>query len=162
MRKLIATLSGILMIAAGISGVAGAAPKQQKVDGSIAMMLPFPQDPNACYSGAHRRVAVATQEMVNGVIGYHFDVDPATWNKKFKLDVTGGQGDVDLDITFYSEFGTVDQATDTAYAPYNLGYETRKPGGETGVVPKDMTKVIVCMWNGQNATFTYLAGKGVK
>lgn len=134
----------------------------QKVEGSVAMMLPFYNDLDACYTGAHRRIAVLSQEQVNGDVGYHFDVDPGTANRNFKLEVTGGMGEVDLDITFYSELGTTEQATDTGYAPYNVSFEERTPGGEAGIVPPDMTKAIVCMWNGQNATFTYEAGKGVK
>ena len=90
--------------------------------------------------------------------GYHFDVDPGTWNKEFVLEVTGGEGDVDLDITFYTEFGTPEQQTDPSYAPPNQTYETRSPGGEKGTVPANMKKAIVCMWSGANSTFVYKAG----
>lgn len=168
MRKITALLV-IALLAVGLiadGAVAGKKKKKkltyQQVEGSVAMMLPFYNDLNACYTGAHRRIAVLSQEQVNGDVGYHFDIDPGTAGGPFNLEVTGGMGDVDLDISFYTELGTPEQATDTAYAPYNVGFEERKPGGEKGIVPPDMTKAIVCMWNGQNATFTYEAGKGVK
>lgn len=162
MRKVIGTAAALMLIAASFGGAASAAPKQQTVEGSVAMMAPFPADLTSCYSGLHRRLAVVTQEQVNGVVGFHFDVDPATAKKPFKLEVTGGQGAVDLDISFYTEFGTVEQATDTAYAPANVAFEEREPGGEAGIVPEGMTKAIVCMYDGQASTFTYTAGKGVK
>ena len=164
MKKIVALAASALV---GISLIPGAssaaAPKQQTVEGSIAFMAPFYGDTFAtCYSGLHRRGAVVTSEQNNGVVGYHFDIDPATEKKPFVLEVTGGTEDVDLDITFYTEFGTVEQATDTAYAPANFSYEERGPGGESGTVTEGMTKAIVCMHTGLNATFTYTAGKGVK
>ena len=159
MRKLIAVAATALVALSLVPGSAVAGKKKQVVDGSIAMMAPWAGETLAtCYSGGHRRMAVATQEQVNGIIGYHFDVDPATVGKKFKLEVTGGQADVDLDITFYTEFGTIEQATDTAYAPPNYSYEERAAGGEAGKVPPGMKKAIVCMQNGAGASFTYTAG----
>jgi hypothetical protein len=143
---------------------ATAAGKKQVVEGSVALPAPYTDD-SGCYAGLHRRFAIVTQEQVNGIIGYHFDIDPATYNGKFKLEATGGQGDVDLDIYFYQQFGTVDQvASDplNAGAPATIQYNTREPGGETGTVPPDFTKVIVCMYGGAQgggggATFTYTA-----
>jgi hypothetical protein len=131
----------------------------QMVEGSVLMRAPWAGDTLAsCYTGGHRRVAILSGEAVNGDIGYHFDVDPKTAGQPFKLDVTGGTGDVDFDITFYTEFGTPEQATDTAYAPANVGFEERGPGGEEGVVPEGMEKAIVCMYDGYNANFTYSTG----
>lgn len=162
MKKLIAALSAGFVLAALVVAPTSAAPKQQTVEGSIAMRAPF-TDLAACYAGLHRRVAVMTMENVNGVVGYHFDVDQATAGKPFVLEVTGGQQNPDLDITFYTEFGTVEQATDTAYAPTNVGFEDRAPGGEAGIVPKGgFEKAIVCMFDGYGASFKYTAGKGVK
>lgn len=162
MKRIVSVATSLVAAAALVTAPAAtAAPKRQTVEGSIAMRAPF-TDLASCYSGAHRRLAVATQEQVNGVVGYHFDLDAATINKPFKLEVTGGQGAVDLDITFYADFGTIEQATDTGYAPYNMSYEKREPGGEKGVVPKETTKAIVCMFDGAGASFTYTAGKGVK
>ena len=163
MKKLV-----VLALSAALIGSllhpATAAGKKQVVEGTIALPAPYTDD-TGCYAGLHRRFAIVTQEQVNGIMGYHFDIDPATHGGKFKLEATGGQGDVDLDIYFYSQFGTVDQvATDplNAGSPATVQFNTREPGGETGVVPQDFTKVIVCMYGGAQgggagATFTYTA-----
>ncbi len=162
MRKLgVLALVGLMAAALPVSG-STAAGKTQTVDGSVALRAVFPQDTNSCFAGAHRRVAVATGEQNNGVVGYHFDVDKKSWKKPFTLEVTGGQAAVDLDIVFYPEFGTMEQATDTAYAPPTVTFENRGPGGETGKVPKGMNKAIVCMYDGVGSTFTYTAKLGKK
>lgn len=164
MRKLLGfAVSGMLVLSL-LPGASSAAPKQQTVEGDIAMMAPFYGDTFAsCYSGLHRRTAILTQGNNNGIVGYHFDVDPATIGKPFVLEVTGGQGGVDLDITFYTEFGTPEQAADVNYAPANYSFEERGAGGESGVIPKgEWAKAIVCMHTGAGASFTYTAGKGVK
>ena len=165
MKKLVSLVAVGLIASTALSGAAVAGKKKgvrQDVTGNIALQAP-PADatdnPNGCYSGVHRRIAVVSQEQVNGVVGFHFDVDPGTWNKKFRL--TPGSA-VDLDITFYDGFGTVEQVTETSYAPYNLGFETRDNEGEAGIVPENTTKVIICMKTGQDADFTYSAGAGVK
>ena len=163
MKKLISLVAVGLVATAFAPGTAGAGKKpQQVVEGHIASQAP-PSDatsnPNGCYAGVHRRIAVVSQEAVNGVVGYHFSVDPKTWKKKFRL-VPGSE--VDLDITFYSEFGTLEQATDIAYAPLNYTFEERNNEGEAGVVPPETTRAIVCMKTGMNADFTYTAGAGVK
>lgn len=162
MRKPVALLASVIAVSAFAVVPTSAAPKQQTVEGSIAMRAPF-QDLASCYAGLHRRVAVVTQENVNGVVGFHFDVDQSTAGKPFLLEVTGGQQNPDLDITFYTEFGTIDQATDTGYAPTNVAFGDRAPGGEAGIVPKGgFKKAIVCMFDGYGASFKYTAGKGVK
>ncbi|HEX2294826.1 MAG TPA: hypothetical protein VHN37_05905 [Actinomycetota bacterium] len=165
MKKIVGLTSAALLAVSMLTGPTSAAPKQQVVEGEIAMMAPFYGDTFAtCYSGLHRRVSVLTGGAVNGVVGFEFDVDPATIGKPFVLEVTGGQGDVDLDITFYTEFGTPEQATDTSYAPTNWSFEERGAGGEAGVIPKGVkwTKAIICMHTGAGASFKYTAGKGVK
>ena len=165
MKKVISFVLMGLVVAALIPGTAVAGKKgvRQDVTGHIALQAP-PSDattnPNGCYAGVHRRIAVATQEQVNGVVGFHFDVDPATWNKKFRLTPT--TAGIDIDILFYSEFGTIDQATDTAYAPTNYAFEERNTDGEAGKIPADVTKALVCMKVGNNADFTYSGGAGVK
>ena len=164
MKKLIAALAVGMLVTAFVPGTAGAAKKgaKQVVEGHIASQAPPAEatnNPNGCYAGVHRRIAVVTQEAINGVVGYHFAIDPKTWKKKFRL-VPGSA--VDLDITFYSEFGTLEQATDTAYAPLNYTFENRDNNGEAGVVPPKTTRAIVCMKTGMNADFVYTAGAGVK
>lgn len=164
MKKVISAVVIGLVVASILPGaaVAGKKSARQDVEGHIAMQAP-PSDatnnPNGCYAGVHRRIAVASQEQVNGVVGYHFDLDKATWNKKFRL--TPGS-EVDIDITFYDGFGTAEQATDIGYAPATVTFEERNNDGEFGKVPPNMTKAIVCMKTGQDADFTYSAGKGVK
>ena len=165
MKKVFSFVVIGLVCAAFIPGtaVAGKKAPRQDVTGHIALQAPpadATNDPNGCYAGVHRRIAVVTQEQVNGVVGFHFDVDPKTWNKKFRLTPT--TSGVDIDIIFYSEFGTLDQATDTAYAPYNVKYEERNTEGEAGKIPADVTKALVCMKVGNNADFTYSGGAGVK
>ena len=164
MKKLaLLVLAGAVLTALPGAAVAGKKAAHQHVTGNIAMQAP-PSDatdnPDGCYSGVHRRLAVLSQEQINGIVGFHFDVDPATWGKKFRL--TPDTAGVDLDITFYSEFGTMEQAAEPSFAPANLGFETRDDKGEAGKIPAEMTKAIVCMKTGQNADFTYTGGAGVK
>ena len=171
MKKLTAVaLAGLVAASLATTSATAAKPKQQKVSGSVALPAPYTDD-SGCFAGLHRRFAIVTQEQVNGILGYHFDLDPATLGKPFVLEPTGGQGDVDLDILFYYEFGTVEDVVGDpqgAGAPVSYGYQTREVGGESGTVPKgDYTKAIVCMYGGQQgggaaANFEYTAGKGVK
>ena len=164
MKKLISLLAVGLVVTAFVPGTAGAAKKgaRQVVEGHIASQAP-PSDatdnPNGCYAGVHRRLAVISQEAVNGVVGFHFAVDPKTWGKKFTLVPDSA---VDIDITFYSEFGTLEQATDHTFAPMNYSFEERNNEGEFGKVPADTTRAIVCMKTGMDANFVYTAGAGVK
>ncbi len=161
MKKVIAIALGALMAASMLAPASAGKPKKQTVEGSVVAPLPYTDD-SGCYAGIHRRMAILSQEQVNGVGGYHFDVDTATYGGKFKLEPTGGLGDVDLDIYFYQKFGTAeDVAGDplNAGSPVTVSFNTREPGGEVGTVPVDVTKVIVCMYGGQlgagaGATFT--------
>lgn len=171
MRKLIAALSGVVIAASIVAGSAAAAPKKQQVEGSIVLPAPFTDD-SGCFSGVHRRANAVAMGNHNGVIGYSFPVDKATWKKPFKLDVSGGQGGyIDMDITFYlAPLTTLDDvvaAGGDPPAPPAVSVATRKAGGESGVVPKGAIDVIVCMYGGPSgvgfaADFTYAAGKGVK
>ena len=168
MKKLVGLAVAAVAVASLIPS-ASAAPKQQVEEGMVPLPAPYTDD-TGCYAGLHRRFAIATTEAVNqGPIGYHFDVDPATWNKNFLLEVKGAQGAgaADLDIYFYEKFGTPeDVAGDpvNAGAPFTISYNTREEGGEFGKVPPNMNKVIVCMMptGAVDASFTYTAGKGVK
>ena len=165
MKKLTVFVAAGLLAAALVPTTASAAKKgaRQEVEGNILMQAPPSEatsDPNGCYSGVHRRIAVASQMQINGIVGYHFEIDPATWNKKFRLTpITEG---VDIDITFYDGFGTTEQAAETSYAPVNVGFDERNTEGEAGKVPANMTLAIVCMKAGQDADFLYEAGAGVK
>ncbi|MGH2740008.1 MAG: hypothetical protein ACRDH6_05965 [Actinomycetota bacterium] len=150
-RWLVATL--VLALALAPAGaVAGKkkkkAPPTQIVEGGVTFPVIAPTAPETCFSGVHRRLVLAAGSGPQGFFGYDFDVDKATWNGKFVLEVTGGES-VDLDIIFYPDFG--DQMT----VGKTVTYETRESGGETGAIPANMTKVIVCMYTGFEATFTY-------
>jgi hypothetical protein len=92
-------------------------------------------------------------DQANGAVGYTFEVDPKTAGKPFRLKVSEGAG---MDISFYSELG---DPTDPTVAPANIPFETPGPGGEKGKVPAGFDYAFVCMTEGQNASFTYTAGK---
>ncbi len=124
--------------------------KKQVVEGSI--VIPQPGGPAGPCIYRTQRTLMATAGNPNGVLGYTFEVDPKTVNKKFKLEVSDGAG---MDIQFYTDLG---DPSDPTTAPANVGYETPGPGGETGTVPKGYPIVFVCMNEGANASFTYTAG----
>jgi hypothetical protein len=51
--------------------------------------------------------------------------------------------------------------------PLSVDFATREEGGEKGIVPKGTTDAIVCLYGGPeyvgyDASFMYMAGKGVK
>lgn len=171
MKKLAAVLSAGFVVVALIGAPISAAPKkQQKVEGSVLLPTPFTDD-SGCFAGLHRRGQAVAQGLANGVLGYNFEVDKATWKKPFTLEVTGGQSHVDLDIYFYlgplttlNDF--VSQGGDPA-PPATVQYNTREAGGEADIVPEAAENVIVCMYGGGQgagfaADFVYTAGKGVK
>jgi hypothetical protein len=170
MRRLIGTATAGLMAMSFLGGPATAAGKVQHVEGHILLRAPFvstAEQLQNCYAGVHRRLTLAAQgQDVNGVVGWNFPVDPATYNKPFKLEVSGGQQNPDMDVTFYMNgFGTLQDHVDNP--PYgqdraSVDFTTRKAGGEKGIVPKGATDVIVCMFDGYDADFMYMAGKGVK
>ena len=150
MKRIAATALAVSLLA-GVAplAVAGKKPKQV-VEGSIVV----PQNGAAAGPCVYRtqRALMATAGQPNGVVGYTFDVDPATVGKKFKLVASDGAG---FDISFYSELG---DATDPTVAPTNVGFETLGPGGEKGKVPAGYPIAFVCLTDGANATFTYKAG----
>ena len=155
MRKTLATAAVTLVAAAFIAPGASAAGKKQVVDGSIAFAASGDAvEAGTCNFGAHRRPRLFSQMMFpNGIVGYDFDLDTKTVGKKFKL--TTETAGADLDISFYMDMG---DPSDPAGAPTNVPFETRKEGGEVGKVPPGMSKVLVCMAAGSNATFKYTAG----
>ena len=168
MKKLIAI--GVIAMLALPLGVAQAGKKKapvQTVEGTIALPAPFAQGTfDGCWGGLTRRGTGNTNGAVNGVTGYLFDIDPKTWNKPFKLEATGGQGTVDFDLFMYIHYP---DAAETQNDPVNGGtpvsvdFQTREAGGESGKVPPETTKAIVCMYAGPeyqgfDGAFTYNAG----
>jgi hypothetical protein len=178
MKKLIAVGVAVLLALPLAGGVAQAGKKKkpakpvQVVDGSIALPAPFPQSATAgepfdgCWGGATRRTTGQTTGAVNGVTGYYFDIDPKSWNKPFKLEPTGGEGTVDLDVFMYIHYPGLEETPDDPVnggAATSIDFQNREEGGETGTVPPQATKAIVCLYGGPayygyNATFNYAAG----
>jgi hypothetical protein len=91
-----------------------------------------------------------------------FEIDKATWDGKFKLDVTaGGTGTEDLDMTYYVDPGHLDPADPAQQDGIieSSSYLTRKAGGETGIVPRGSKYVLICLatGSGYNAEWSYAA-----
>lgn len=173
MKKLIVIGVAVLLALPLVGSAARAAKKKpvQSVEGSIALPAPFAQGTfDGCWGGLTRRTTGQTGGTVNGVTGYYFDVDKKTWNKPFKLEATGGEGTVDLDLFLYSvypgpEANAEDPPTSAVNGgtPVSVDYTTREAGGESGKVPPKTVKAIVCMYAGPeyqgfDATFTFTAG----
>jgi hypothetical protein len=156
MKRVLALVSGAIMLLslAGGTAIAGKKAAHQHVEGSIVIPQGT-QGAAGCVYRTQRALYIAMGDAINGNFGYTFQVDPKTVGKAFKIDVSSGAG---VDLQFYAELGT----DPTADAPANMGYETPGLGGEKGIVPAGLPNVFVCLTDGANATFSYLAGKGVK
>jgi plastocyanin len=109
------------------------------------------------WPGLVRRGYVAAAAS-NGVIGYVFPVDSATWLGRFELAVNSeaatpdGVDKADLGIYFYSHLGdAAGQATPVTVAEY----ERRALGGEEGFIPPGSNYGIVFMSRGANVAFSY-------
>lgn len=177
MKKLLTVMLAGLLVLALIPGSATAQKgkkKRQVVEGTIALPAVFWASAlnDGCWGGLHRRIATASQNMApNGVVGYEFEVDKATWGKNFVLEATGGEGTVDLDLFLYIHYPPLDEWPDDPVnggTPTSVDFNTREEGGESGEVPENAIKGIVCLYGGPSgyfgydASFTYTAGKGVK
>lgn len=172
MKKLIGAAAAAMMVAGVFPGGAGAAaPKPQEVEGSILAPAVFAQGTfDGCWAGATRRITQTAAGQGNGVVGYRFPIEKSTWNGKFKLEVTGGEGDVDLDIFLYTVMPPAEAVLDDPVnggTPVSVDYTTREPGGETGTIIKGATDAIVCMYGGPthvgfNSTFKYTGTPPVK
>ncbi len=167
MKKLVTIALAAMVFGALLPAGAEAAKKpRQTEEGSILLPLPFLDD-TGCYAGVWRRAHAVTGDSARGLIGWNFEVDKKTWNKKFKLEVSGGAGYVDMDIYFYlgplttiNDF--VEQQGDPA-PPSTVSYNTREAGGEVGKVPAGAENVILCLYSGAQgvgggADFVYTAG----
>lgn len=179
MKKLMgAALLGLMALSLlGAPASAGKA-KVQHVEGTIALPAPFAQSAtggtpfDGCWGGLQRRVSTASQgaAQANGSFGYRFDIDPSTWKKPFKLEATGGEGTVDLDLFLYIHEPPLDEWPNdpqNAGTPLSVDFQTRAEGGEKGIVPEGATAGIVCLFAGDayygyDASFMYMAGKGVR
>ncbi len=141
--------AALLMTALLLLGLpaAYAAPIQEET-GSILVPIRAGTDPTySSWPGGHRRAYIAAS-VVNGVTGYTFEVEKATWDRRFTLEVTDLTGSPDADITFYSDLTT----------PMSTGgLQTRRVGGETDFVPPGTTHAIVTLFSGASAQIVFRA-----
>lgn len=167
MKKLMTVALAAMLLGALLPAGAQAGKKPvQTEEGTILLPAPFIDD-SGCYAGLWRRAHAVTGDSARGLIGWNFEVNKKTWNKKFNLEVSGGFNNPDMDIYFYlGPLTTVDdivtQGGDPA-APATVSFNTREPGGESGIVPKGAENVILCLYGGAQgggggADFTYTAG----
>lgn len=171
MRKLLIVALAALLALALIPGSATAQKKgkgkKQEVEGTIALPA---RHPDGCYTGLSRHLWSLFGEASRGVLGYVFDVDKKTWKKPFVLEVTGGAGYIDLDLTYYLlDFATQEEFLNDPLpaAGPTVGFEEKMEGGEFGKVPEQAVKAIACIYasedgTGLGAEFKYTAGRGVK
>ncbi|MGH2756576.1 MAG: hypothetical protein ACRDI3_02175 [Actinomycetota bacterium] len=167
MRKTLAVIAAGAIAVTLLGAPSGAAPKQQKFEGSI--LLPA-RHPDGCYTGLQRHWTSITEGAINGVLGYTFEVEKGTWNKPFKLTATDGVGTIDLDVVYYyGEFATRDEfiADPAPAAPGSIGFEDHTSPDEAGKVPNGAIMAIICLYASEagaagNVSFSYAAGKGVK
>ena len=165
MKKLVVlALAATVVASLAPAGAARPAAVQQKETGTVLLPGPGPNGPivEGCWTGHARRAWIISQGTTSGPFGSMIEIDPSTWNGKFKLDVVkGGAGTEDLDVTFYIDPGKVDP-TDPAMQSgivESSSYLTREPGGEAGLVPADTTLALVCLGTGTgyNAEWSYTA-----
>ncbi len=151
MKRVIAVSVAALLLGGAVPATAGQAKKtKQTQEGSVAIPAQFAD--GSCFFGLHRRLNLVAQRQAQGIVGFDFDVDPKTGGGKFKL--VPSDESADLDISFYQGLGDL---SDPAGVPANIPFETREPGGESGVVPPGYPIAIVCMVSGANVDFTYTA-----
>jgi hypothetical protein len=171
MKKLIVLALAATVVASLAPAAATARPMVAPQEETGTVLLPGP-GPNGgtgdgCWTGWARRFWIFSGGATSGPLGSMFEIDPATWNGKFKLEVvSGGMGTEDLDMTFYIDPGKVDP-TDPAQQGgiiESSSYLSREPGGEEGIVPQDTTVVLICLGTGTgyNAEWSYVASPPAK
>lgn len=151
MKRIIVFALAALLLGGAVPATASKAKKtKQTQEGSVALAAQYTD--GSCFFGLHRRLNLVAQRQAQGIVGFDFDVDAKTGGGKFKL--IPSDESADLDISFYQSIG---DPSDPAGAPANIPFETREPGGESGVVPPGYPIAIVCMVSGGNVDFTYTA-----
>jgi hypothetical protein len=165
MKKLIVlALAATVVAALAPAGAARPMTAAQEETGNVLLPGPGPngETTGGCWTGHARRAWILSQGTTAGPFGSMIEIDPATWDGKFKLDVVSGlSGTEDLDVTFYVDPGHVDP-TDPAMQSgiiESSAYLTREAGGEVGTVPRESTLALVCLaiGTGANAEWSYTA-----
>jgi len=153
MRKAM-TFAVLALMVAMMPGASNAGTVDQREVGVVRFPTRFPLgDPTTQgYPGLQRRVQIISQGLGNGLLGWVFDIPQETWCNEFKLTAIYDETHTaDLDINFYTGW-------DDVFGEETVGaieFETKAPGGETGVVPMDTTKGLVFTIDGVNASFVY-------
>lgn len=152
-RPLVAAAAALaVVVPVAVSAAVSAAetpapgPVVQQVSGSVAVPNPTKAAQNVT---RHNRSAGLLGPETNGVVGWFFDVDPATWGGSFVL--TTATAGADYDVLFYSDPGTLNAAP-AATAEF-VGSEG---DGEAGLVPAGTTHALVYPAGAPNADFSYV------
>lgn len=165
MKKLVVlALAAIAVASLAPAGAARPRIAPQEETGTVLLPGPGPNGEvtGGCWTGHARRAWIISGGVTSGPFGSMIEIDPATWDGKFKLEVvSGGMGTEDLDVTFYIDPGKVDP-TDPAMQGgivESSSYLSREPGGEDGIVPRESTLALVCLGTGTgyNAEWSYTA-----
>ena len=169
MRRTVIVLLAFALVAALSPLAAEAGAPAQKESGTVMLPGPGPngETTGGCWTGWARRFWIVTGGAAESPFGSMFEIDKATWDGKFKLDVTGGgTGTEDLDMTYYVDPGHLDPADPAAQDGIieSSAFLTRKAGGETGIVPREATVALVCLatGSGYNAGWSYSAAPPAK
>lgn len=163
MKRTITLIFVATLLAALVPAGAGAAPGPQEEEGTIFAPAPGPNGETTagCWTGWARRFYIFSNGAIKeSPFGVMIEIDKATWNGKFKLEVlSGGTGMEDLDITFYSDPGEVDPADPAQQGGISEtgAYLSRGSGGEKGTIAETTTLALVCLstGSGYNAEFKY-------
>ena len=165
MKRAITLALAALMIAA-LSPLATGAPAvgPQEETGNVLLPGPGPngETTGGCWTGHGRRAWILSGGATAGPMASMIEIDPATWDGKFELEVVSGQsGTEDLDVTFYVDPGKVDPTDPAMQAGIveSSAYLSREAVGEDGIVPRESTLALVCLaiGSGANAEWSYVA-----
>jgi hypothetical protein len=159
-KRLVSLILMLMLFGSGHVLAGGKAKEPvQHVDGSIL----FSEHPVAIALGLEEcdvdeaiAQSVSRGGFPTGTFGYSFDVDPNSYGKRFRLE-TSVEG-ADLDIYFHEHVGYEDKPI---MRPPTWAYAEKKPGGESGIVPRDFAHAVVCVEGANDVTFTYTSWRSV-
>ncbi len=147
MRRILAAALAATTVLTAVAAAPSAGESQQEFSGTIA--LPNPSRETGTPVTRPNRSTIFAGSAAQGTIAHWFKVDPATLGGTFELTPTGGVGDVDLDIIFYSNPGSLTDAPSAAAEYMNAGT------GESGIIPASATYAVIFPYSGVNVTFDY-------